>query len=82
MNIPVSDFVDLRDDNEGEEDEETVVFRRKRKTVEDDDEEDAQAQAKHAKKGKGKRHVFLSSFWLYSYPCITGIVFISDIVFL
>jgi hypothetical protein len=48
--IPVSDFVDLRDDDEGEEDEEPVFVRRKQKTVEENVEEDSQAQAKRAKR--------------------------------
>jgi hypothetical protein len=55
--ISVSDFVDLRDEDEGEEDGEPVVFQRKRKMVEDDAGEDDQAQAKHAKKGKGNGNI-------------------------
>jgi hypothetical protein len=70
--IPVSDFVDLRDHDEEEQDEEPIVFRRKRKTVEEDVEVDSQAQAKRAKKGKekGKRHIPISVL-LGSYLFLT-----------
>ena len=40
-NIPVSDFVDLRDDDEEEQDEDPIVFCRKRKTIEEDVEVDS-----------------------------------------
>jgi hypothetical protein len=64
--IPVSDFVDHRDEDEGEEDEEPVVFQRKRKTVEDDAKEDA--QAKRAKKGKGNGNIIFCYIHIPVFP--------------